>query len=308
MTRRLASLILCGGLAVVGSACATKSFVQTQVGATESKLTQQMTATETKLRETADHAGENRQAIDVAEQRLNGLDLRVGEVGARASSAETRADLATGAARDVEVRLAQRLASRNRYRLLDTKFVYFDSGQTEIRSQDATELENVAKALTADPNAILELQGFADSRGSDRYNRELARERVEAVMRYLVQRHGVELRQVRAISMGKVALGAGEKAGPETLAKARRVDIRLLAPWASWEDALGQVAPTAPQQTVTVTPAPREPATISALPVQADPMQTPQAARIDAPGRARLPEFLKTITPRDLGAEDRARQ
>jgi hypothetical protein len=127
-------------------------------------------------------------------------------------------------------------------------------------------------------------------------------------MRYLVQRHGVELRQVRAISMGKVALGAGEKAGPETLAKARRVDIRLLAPWASWEDALGQVAPTAPQQTATVTPAPREPATISALPVQADPMQTPQAARIDAPGRARLPEFLKTITPRDLGAEDRARQ
>jgi outer membrane protein OmpA-like peptidoglycan-associated protein len=300
MTRRLTSLILCGGVAVLGSACATKSFVQKQVSATESKLTQQMTATETNLNE---RAGESRQAMDVADQRLNGLDLRVGEVGARASSAETRADLATGTARDAEARLSQRLASRNRHRLLETKFVYFDSGQTEIRSQDVNELEDVAKALTADPNAILELQGFADSRGSDRYNRELTRERVEAVMRYLVQRHGIELRQLRAIAMGKVALGAGEKRSPEALARARRVDIRLLAPWSSWEDAESQIDPTAPEQTVTVVPAPRGPATISALPAQAESMQPPQAARIDAPAPGRLPEFLKTITPKDLGGE-----
>src|SRR5438034_112524 len=199
MTRRLASLILCGGVAGLGTACATKSFVQKQVSATESKLTQQMTATETnlaeraalqetKLRETADRAGESRQAIDVADQRLNGLDLRVGDVSAR--------------------------------------------------------------------------------------------ERVEAVMRYLVQRHGIELRQLRAITMGKVALGAGEKASPEALAKARRVDIRLLAPWSSWEDALSQNDPTAPEETATVIPAQRGPETISALPV---------------PATVRLPELLKTI-------------
>lgn len=315
MTRRLAFLILCGSVAVLGSACATKSFVEKQVSATESKLTQQMAATETslteravlqetKLRETADRTGESRQAIDVADQRLNGLDLRVRDVGDRASSAETRADLATGVAHDVEARLSQRLAGRNRYRLVDTKFVYFDSGQTEIRTQDVNELEYVAKALTADPNAIVELQGFADSRGSDRYNRELARERVEAVMRYLVQRHGIELRQVRAISMGKVALAAGEKASPEALASARRVDIRLLAPWSSWEDAQSQIAPAATEKTVTVTPEPRGPATVSALPVQAEPTQPPQAAPIDAPAQGRLPEFLKTITPRDLGGKE----
>src|SRR5437867_6580021 len=301
MTRRLASLILSG--AVLGSACSTKNFVQEQVSATESKLTERAALQETKLRETADRTGESRQAIDVADQRLNGLDLRVSEVGARASSAENRADQATGAARDVEARLSQRVASRNRYRLLDTKSVYFDSARIEIRSQDVNELDDVAKALTADPNAVLELQGFADSRGTDRYNRELARERLEAVMRYLVQRHGIELRQLRAITMGKVALGASEKASPEALAKARRVDIRLLAPWSSWEDAQGQTDPTAPEQTVTVTPAPRGPSTISALPVQTEPMEPPQAARIDAPAQGRLLEFLKTITPKDLGEE-----
>jgi outer membrane protein OmpA-like peptidoglycan-associated protein len=302
MTRRLTSLILCGAVAVLGPACATKRFVQEQVSATESKLTQQMTATETKQRETSDRVEESRQAVDVAEQRLNGLDMRVGEVGARASSAETQADLATGTSRDIEVRLSQRLASRNRYRLLDTKVVYFDSGQTDIRGQDFNVLEDAAKALKADPNAMLELLGFADSRGSDRSNRELARERVEAVTRYLVQRHGVELRQLRVISMGKVTLGADEKASPDALARARRVDIRLLAPWSSWEDSQDSVSqrePTAGEPAVTVTPAPQGPATMSALP--AEPMPRTQAARIDAPGRGRLPEFLKTITPKDLG-------
>jgi outer membrane protein OmpA-like peptidoglycan-associated protein len=290
MGRRAIFLILCGGGILLGSACATKTFVQEQVSATETKLTQDLTQRtaeqDTKLRDTSDRVGETRQAVEVADQRLNGLDLRVGEVSSRTSSAETRADQATAAARDAEARLAQRLAGRNRYRLLETRAVYFESGRTELRSQDTGELDEAAKALVADPNAILELQGFADSRGSDRYNFELARDRVEAVMRYLVQRHGTELRQVRYITMGKVEPVAGEKPTAETLAKARRVDLRLLAPWSSWEDTLGQAAPTAPERTAA--PEPRGPSTISAL-----------------PPRGELLEFLKTLTPTDLGGGSR---
>jgi outer membrane protein OmpA-like peptidoglycan-associated protein len=287
------SLILCGAVTLLGSACATKTFVQEQVNASEDKLSQQMTAghteQETKMRATEDRIGETRQAVDVADQRLNGLDLRVGEVGSRASNAETRADQATAAARDAEARLSQRLAGRNRYRLLETRAVYFESGRTEIRSQDAGELDQAAKALMADPNAILELRGFADSRGGDRYNLELARDRVEAVMRYLVQRHGIELRQVQYITMGKVEPVPGEKPTAETLAKARRVDMRLLAPWSSWEDSVGQASPTVPEQTATpTTPEPRAPSTISAL-----------------PPRGELAEFLKTLTPTDLGGRSR---
>ncbi|PYM73075.1 MAG: hypothetical protein DME10_11035 [Candidatus Rokuibacteriota bacterium] len=112
---------------------------------------------------------------------------------------------------DAESRLAQRLADRNKLRLLETRSIYFDSGKTEIRSGDMSELEDVAKALKADANAILELQGFADPRGNDRQNNELARERVEAVTRYLVQRYDIELRQLRGFAMGKQAgLGSYE--------------------------------------------------------------------------------------------------
>jgi outer membrane protein OmpA-like peptidoglycan-associated protein len=325
MTRRLLSLILCGGIAVLDSACATKEFVQEQVRATESKLTQHVTATETnlarqmtttqstlteraelqeaKLREAAERAGESRRAIDATDQRLNGLDMRVGEAAAVASGARTRAELATASAQDAEARLSQRLAGRNKYRLLDAKSVYFGSGQIEIRSQDLDEVDAMAKALTADPNAILELQGFADSQGSDRYNRELARERVEAVMRHLVQRHGIELRQLEALSMGTVTLAAGEKASAESLAEARRVDMRLLTPWSSWEDAQAQIDRAAPEPTATIGPDPTVPAAIAGLPDQPEPSQLPQAARVDAPARHRLPEFLRDITPEDLGGE-----
>jgi hypothetical protein len=82
----------------------------------------------------------------------------------------------------------------------------------------------------------VELQGFSDPRGSDRYNDELARERVEAVVRDLVRRHGIDLRQIRSVAMGKVALAAGQALSQEVLADARRVELRLVAPWSSWED------------------------------------------------------------------------
>jgi outer membrane protein OmpA-like peptidoglycan-associated protein len=318
MRRQLA--FLCSGFIVLGgSGCATKSFVQTQLSATETKLTQRADTQETKLREqdtklreTADRAGASRQAID--------------EAGALANDAKRRAVTA----HDAQARLSQRLADRNKFRLLETRSIYFDFGKTEIRNQDMNELEDVANALKADANAVLELQGFTDPRGNDRHNNELARERVEAATRYLVQRHGIELRQLRAVAMGKVALGAGEKPSTEAFAKARRVDIRLLAPWSSWEEAQNQIDYTAPAQTSTLDPSAgaraaspksiegdefdrrelRPGASVKAqydhpatLKISAGPGHDREALQNDAPGKALL-EFLKTISPEDLGGGD----
>jgi outer membrane protein OmpA-like peptidoglycan-associated protein len=285
MRRQLAFLVLCTGFTVLSSGCATKSFVQAQLSATETKLTQRADTQETKLRETqettlresADRAGANRQAID--------------EVGALAGDAKTRAVTA----QDAQARLSQRLADRNKFRLLERRSIYFDFGKAEIRNQDMNELEDVAQALKADANAVLELQGFADPRGNDRQNNELARERVEAVIRYLVQRHSIELRQLRAVAMGKVTLVAGEKPSTEAFAKARRVDIRMLAPWSSWEDAQPQIDHTAPAQTSTVDPsagaAAASPKSIeddqpATLKISARPGHDRDALQNDAPSKA----------------------
>ena len=307
MGRQTVFWALCSSFTALTAGCATESFVQTQLGASESKLTQRADTQEAKLRETETKLRETETKLREAEAKLRDATDRANEVGALASDAKAQAI----SAHDAQARLSQRLADRNKFRLLDTGSIYFDSGKTEIRDRDTNELEDAAKALKADANVILELQGFADPRGNDRDNNELARERVEAVTRYLVQRHGIELRQLRAVAMGKVALVGGEKPSTEALAKARRVDIRLLVPWSSWEDPLTPIDANVPAQTSTVdpsaeAPSPRrieddQPATLK---MSARPGRDGDTLKNDAPGKVSLREFLKTISPRELGGTE----
>jgi peptidoglycan-associated lipoprotein len=230
MNRQFAAMVLCGGVAVLASACATKGFVREQVGTTETRISQRVDTQENKLRETSDKTVANSQALDATGQRLQGLDGRVTEVGTLASDAKKDAATVAGAQRDAEAAFTQRFANRNKYAMVETKLVYFEFNKADVRDEGMNELEDVAKALKADPNAVLELQGFADPRGTDRYNYQLTRDRVDAVVRYLVQRHGIDLRRIHAVGMGKATLEAGEKGNKETFAKSRRVEMRLLAP------------------------------------------------------------------------------
>lgn len=235
--RQLAALVLCGSVGVLFSACATKGFVREQVGTTETRITSRVDSTETKLRDTSDRTTSNTQALEAAGQRLQTLDGKVGEVGTLASDAKNlagdakkdAAQVAT-AQKEAETAFNQRFANRNKYAMVETKSVFFDFNKSDLRDEGINELEDVAKALKSDPNAVLELQGFADPRGTDRYNYLLTRDRVDAVVRYLVQRHNIDLRRIAAVGMGKIALAAGEKGDKDTYAKNRRVEIRLLAP------------------------------------------------------------------------------
>ena len=230
MKRHVTVLILCGGIGVLASACATKGFVREQVGTTETRLTQRVETQGTQLKETADRTAANSQALDAAGQRIGGLDARVSDVNTLATEARKDAAAVAQAQRAAEEQFTQRFANRNKYATVETKSIFFDFNKADLRDEGINELEDVARALKADPNSALELQGFADSRGSDRYNYQLTRERVDAVVRYLVQRHGIDLRRIHAVGMGKVAPAAGEKPTRDMLAKSRRVDIRLVAP------------------------------------------------------------------------------
>ena len=232
MKRAMVVLILCGASAALVSGCATKKFVREQVGATEGRLGQRVDTQETELKQTAERTGATAQALQAANERLQGIDSRVQgvdsrvtEVSALAKQAQQDASAAGEAVRATD----QRFANRNKLATLETKSVFFDFGKADVRDQAMPELEDVAKALKADPNAVVELQGFADSSGSDLYNYRLTRDRVDAVTRYLVQQ-GIELRRIYAVGMGKAPRERNGKADREALARSRRVDIVLLAP------------------------------------------------------------------------------
>jgi peptidoglycan-associated lipoprotein len=244
MNRQLTALILCGGIVTLTPACATKKFVREQVGTTETRMTQRMETQETRLREAADRTSATSQALDATGQRVQGLDTRVEGLDTRvggldtrvaevsALAAEARRDLAavSDAQREAEDRTTQRFANRNKYAMVESRSIYFGFNKADLSDEGINDLEEVARALGEDPNAVVELQGFADPRGSDRYNYQLTRERVDAVVRHLVQRHGVDLRRIHAVGMGKIAPAAGQKANGDAFAKSRRVEIRLLAP------------------------------------------------------------------------------
>jgi len=244
MNRTVSVMVGCLGVALLFSACATKGYVREQVGSSETKVGQRVDTTEAKLRETSDRTASNTQAIESTGQRLQSLDAKVGEVGALASDAkkdagdakkdagDAKKDAAAvaQAQKDSESIFNQRFANRNKYAQVESKSIYFDFAKADLKDDGINELREVAKALKADPNAVLELQGFADARGTDRYNYQLTRERVDSVVRYLVMNEGVDLRRIAAVGMGKVALTAGEKANKDTYAKMRRVEMRLLAP------------------------------------------------------------------------------
>jgi outer membrane protein OmpA-like peptidoglycan-associated protein len=230
MKWKINTMVGCLGVAVLLSACATKGFVREQVGSSESKLAQRVDGTDAKLRETSDRTASNTQAIESTGQRLTGLDAKVGEVGTLAADAKKDAAAVAQAQKDSESVFNQRFANRNKYGQVQTKSIYFDFNKADLKDEGINELRDVANALKADPNAVLELQGFADARGTDKYNYQLTRDRVDAVVRYLVMREGVDLRRIAAVGMGKATLGAGEKPDKDTYAKSRRVEMRLLAP------------------------------------------------------------------------------
>ena len=230
-TRQLAATIVCGGLGMlVITACATKGFVREQVGTSETRLTQRVDGTETKLKETSDRTASNTQALEATSQRMQSFDGRLGEVNTLATDAKKDAAQVAAAQKESEAAFNQRFNNRNKYGQVDTKLVYFDFNKADLKDEGINELEEIAKALKADPNAVLELQGFADPRGTDKYNYGLTRDRVDSVVRYLVQRHNIDLRRIYAVGMGKITQASGEKANKDTYAKSRRVEIRLLAP------------------------------------------------------------------------------
>jgi outer membrane protein OmpA-like peptidoglycan-associated protein len=234
--------MLCAGIVIAASACATKGFVREQVGATETRLgqrvdtqdtkfTQRLDTTETQVRDTASRTTANTQALERVDGRVAEVGGVANDAKALATTAKTQAETVANSLKETEAQLSSKIANRNNYRTLETTAIYFDFNKASLKDEGINHLEELAQALKADPNAVVELQGFADPRGADRYNFQLTRERVDAVVRYLVERHDIPLRRIHAVGMGKVgAKGAGGKMTRDEFAKSRRVDIRLLAP------------------------------------------------------------------------------
>jgi OOP family OmpA-OmpF porin len=105
--------------------------------------------------------------------------------------------------------------------------VNFKVDSSQLSPEAMTALDQLASQIKDRNNFILEIQGFADAKGSDDYNVELTAKRAEAVRRYLAEKHNVSLYRMHMLGFGKVRPVA-DNATLEGRAQNRRVEIHLL--------------------------------------------------------------------------------
>jgi len=80
--------------------------------------------------------------------------------------------------------------------------VYFDVDSAQIRPDQEGKLDVCGQYFASHPEENLKLAGYADERGDDEYNDQLAERRAEAVMHELIQR-GVRRDQLEIKSYGE---------------------------------------------------------------------------------------------------------
>ena len=205
------------GVAVVAmalglSGCATKTYVQEQVG-------QAAKVSDAKI-------GEVQKQVEATQMDVAGL---------KTSDADQNQKIAqlSDTARDALAR------AQEAGKLAKGKFLYevtltdesvkFGFDRSELSAEAKAALDAFAKKLLAEnKNVYVEVQGHTDSIGSPEYNLQLGQARAEAVMRYLNIQHGFPLHRMNAISYGTAKPIADNKTSGGR-AKNRRVALVVLA-------------------------------------------------------------------------------
>jgi outer membrane protein OmpA-like peptidoglycan-associated protein len=104
--------------------------------------------------------------------------------------------------------------------------VQFDLAKANIRPSEADKLARLATYLKQNPAFKVELEGFADPRGSQTYNLKLSTQRVNAVRDALIA-EGVSQDRILIGSYGKLNRKTAEMGEP-AWQQDRRVEIIVL--------------------------------------------------------------------------------
>ena len=166
-------------------------------------------------------------ALRATMSQVEAADVKAIAAGQKANEAGVAADKAFASVGDVEKRLGSRLENVENYRLVRTVQVGFKPSQTEMDATAREQLDALATEIHGSKGYVLEVQGFADPRGSQQTNLELSRQRAGAVVRYLSEKHEVPLFRMRTLGMG-AANAVKDENGKLSNEKSRRVEIHVL--------------------------------------------------------------------------------
>jgi len=166
--------------------------------------------------------------VEANAQRLSGQLDELAAVSNAARGGAKAAQATADAAVAGVTATNERISALDDYVPQTTAAVNFRSGSAVLSTESKTTLDDIASKAMNAKGYVLEVQGYADSRGSIARNRELSQRRADAVIRYLVENHNIPLRRiVTPYGYGEMNPVA-ENETREGRAQNRRVEVKLL--------------------------------------------------------------------------------
>ena len=240
--RKLMIVFLITVTAGFSSACvATRKFTRNEVKTSSDALSARIDTNTGEIKETQDN-------VDRVNQRVTAVDGRVTEVDSKTSAnAQSIAAVKTDV-QNVDQKVGQtttmaqrtqgdlsaldnRFQNRNQFSVMSEKTIQFKFNSDKLDKSFQTDLDEIAAAVTQNPNAIVVLEGRTDSSGDSDYNIKLGERRVESVRHYLAVEKDVPVYRIHEISLGsaKPIASNDSRDGRE---KNRAVKISVLLPTA----------------------------------------------------------------------------
>lgn len=228
-------------LEIEGKGNASGELLATKVRFNESDF-RVARAVESRAAPLEDRATTSEKKISDIEENAQRLSGQLDELAAVANTARGGAKAAqeTADAAVAGVNLTnERISALDDYEPQTASAVNFKSGSAMLSPDSKTKLDDIAtKALNA-KGYVLEVSGFADTRGSIELNRALSQRRADAVIRYLVENHNIPLRRIVTPYGYGETNPIADNTTREGRAENRRVEIKLLV-----NKGLTQPAPT----------------------------------------------------------------
>jgi len=106
--------------------------------------------------------------------------------------------------------------------------VKFNAGSSKIMPADLEQLNQLARTAVGLTGYIIEVKGFADSRGAAIMNEKLSEDRAKAVVSYLIQQCNVPVWHIVAPGAMGEFQPAGSNETKEGRAENRRVEVKVL--------------------------------------------------------------------------------
>ena len=211
-------------VALAGSACATKGYVNQQIQDVNTKVEGVSKAVEATQEQTKANAARIDQVNQSAQSGITDAKQSASEAGQTAQQAQSAAGQANAGVSAINTRASRLVAEV----VLSEAEGSFKFGSSVLPEAAMAKLDDMMSKLKSDPKPVyFEIDGYTDSVGSARYNKELGLRRADAVRDYLYTKYQVALHRVSVFSYGEADPVASNKTR-DGRAQNRRVVIRVV--------------------------------------------------------------------------------